>query len=57
MNETKITGADILKMCPGLKEAMSEVLDRCRDSVLHEEPIEEAATEDSIKKVNSLFSR
>lgn len=32
MNTTKITGADILRMCPGLKEAMSDVLGKCRES-------------------------
>ena len=32
MNTTKVTGADILRMCPGLKEAMDDVLDKCRES-------------------------
>lgn len=32
MNTKKVTGADILSMCPGLKEAMDDVLDKCRES-------------------------
>jgi len=32
MNTSRVTGADILRMCPGLKEAMADVLDKCRAS-------------------------
>jgi hypothetical protein len=30
-NDKQITGADILSMCPGLKEAMDNVLTKCRE--------------------------
>jgi hypothetical protein len=39
------------------KDKEDDVNRRARASGLYEEPIEEAATEESIKKVNSLFSR
>lgn len=42
MNTTKVTGADILRMCPGLKEAMSDVLDKCRES--HTKKVSEDTT-------------
>jgi hypothetical protein len=42
MNTKKVTGADILSMCPGLKEAMDSVLSKCRES--HTERVEENTT-------------
>ncbi len=32
MNTTKITSADLLRMCPGLEEAMSDVISKYRES-------------------------
>jgi hypothetical protein len=57
MNTTKITGADILRMCPGLKEAMSDVLGKCRESytkkVSEDTNINTSTYKDSIKNAES----
>jgi hypothetical protein len=58
MNNKKITAEDILNMCPGLKEAMDEALERC--GLRHSnEPVEEAINNSPFKDaiVNNVIAK
>jgi hypothetical protein len=47
-DDKKITGDDLLRMIPGLKEAMGEALERC--GLRHDhEPVEEAINNSPFK--------